>query len=676
MKLFKKILIANRSEIAVRVIRSAKELGIKTVAVYSTADEKSLHVEMADEAYCFGESIELSDTYLNIDKIISIAKQSGSEAIHPGYGFLAENPEFVAACEKNNIVFIGPNTRSIKLMGNKIESRKFVKKLDIPMTEAKTGSKASLMKAAKEIPFPLLVKAAAGGGGKGMRIVHSENELEDAIENTSREAKNYFSDGTVFVEKYVEEPRHIEIQVIGDNFGNAVHLFERECSIQRRYQKIIEESPSPTLTPKVRQKMGEAAVRISKEIGYNNAGTVEFLVDKDLNFYFLEMNTRVQVEHPVTEMVTGIDIVREQILIAAGNKLSLKQEEISQTGHAIECRIYAEDPSNDFLPSPGDMSLYLEPSGRDIRIDTGISGATTIHSFYDPMISKLVVWGEDREIAREKTINALSEYIVHGIKTNITYLTQLLRHEAYINNKITTKYCDEHTDDIIKLIENEKQNIQPALPIITYVLCNSLGDSKKSPADFMLNREFATGSVWEKIGYWRDLMEIEVELDKKYFNINVQQAHYGNYTFDIDGSQYDVKIRSIEKGKATLIIDRHTHTFYISDDKKGNGYVNYKGHTFNLTRKDILVQEDVFGSLGTDGGGDGQIVSPMPGKVIKLNVKKGDKVSKGEILLIVEAMKMENNITSPKDAIVEKVNVKTGDMVDGSIELVVLEDIE
>ena len=674
MKLFKKILIANRSEIAVRVIRSAKELGIQTVAIYSTADEESLHVEMADEAYCLGESIELSETYLNIDKIISIAKQSGSEAIHPGYGFLAENPGFVAACEKSGIIFIGPNTRSIKLMGNKIESRKFVKKLGIPMTEAKTGDKASLMKAAKEIPFPLLVKAAAGGGGKGRRIVHSENELEDAIENTSREAKNYFSDGTVFVEKYVEEPRHIEIQVIGDNFGNAVHLFERECSIQRRYQKIIEESPSPTLTPEVRQKMGEAAVRIAKEIGYNNAGTVEFLVDKDLNFYFLEMNTRVQVEHPVTEMVTGIDIVREQILIASGNKLSLKQEEISQNGHAIECRIYAEDPSNDFLPSPGEMSLYHEPSGRDIRIDTGISKASTIHSFYDPMISKLVVWGEDREIAREKMIHALREYTVHGIKTNISYLTQLLTHEAYINNKITTKYCDEHTDEIIKLIENEKENIQPALPIITYVLCNSLGDSKNSRGAFKSPREYAAATVWKEIGYWRDLMEIEVKLDEKYFNINVQQAHSGNYTFDINGTQHKVKIKSIEEGKANLIIDRRTHTFYISDDKKGNGYVSYDGHIFNLTRKDILVQEDVFGSLGTEGGGDGQIVSPMPGKVIKLNVKDGDKVNKGYVLLIVEAMKMENNITSPKDAIVEKVNVKAGDMVDGSMELVVLID--
>ncbi len=317
---------------------------------------------------------------------------------------------------------------------------------------------------------PFLVKAAAGGGGKGMRIVRDLKELPEILESTSREAKSYFGDGTIFIEKYVEEPRHIEIQVIGDNHGNVVHLFERECSIQRRYQKIIEESPSPTLTPEVRIKMGNAAVKIAKEIGYNNAGTVEFLVDKNLNFYFLEMNTRVQVEHPVTEMVTGIDIVKEQIRIAAGYPLSFDQSSVKQTGHAIECRIYAEDPSNNFLPSPGEMSLYLEPEGNGIRIDAGIQEATTIHSFYDPMISKLITWGEDREIAREKMIHALKNYSIHGIRTNISYLLQLLKHKAYIANKISTKYCDEHTGDIIKLIEKDKKSIPIHLPVMAYLM--------------------------------------------------------------------------------------------------------------------------------------------------------------------------------------------------------------
>ena len=666
MKLFNKILIANRGEIAVRVIKSAQKLGIDTVAIYSVADEDALHVEMADEAYCLGESIELSDTYLNIGKIIDIARRSECDAIHPGYGFLAENPGFVAACEKENITFIGPHTRAIKLMGNKIESREFVKKLGIPMTAGVTGTTGELIKAAKDIPLPLLVKAAAGGGGKGMRIVHNIEELEATIESTSREAKSYFGDGTVFVEKYVEEPRHIEIQVIGDNHGNVVHLFERECSIQRRYQKIIEESPSPTLTPEVRKKMGEAAVKISKAIEYNNAGTVEFLVDKDLNFFFLEMNTRVQVEHPVTEMVTGVDIVREQILVAAGNELSLQQEKLSQNGHAIECRIYAEDPENNFLPSPGTMSFYHEPEGKRIRIDTGIDDATTIESFYDPMIAKLIVWCNDRESARKKMITALKNYVVHGIKTNIPYLQQLLQHKAYIDNRITTKYCDEHTDDILKQIEKERLSVPEDYPVIAYSIYSIAKDYLEPDEN---------PNIWKQIGYWRDLPEFNVTFEDKELAVSFKNGNNGLFEFEIDGKKTVVTFESMEYGIINLRIDGETRRFYVSDDDKGNGFVSYNGFIFNVKRNDILIPEDVFGSLDT-GGGNGQIVSPMPGKVIKINVNEGEKVQKGDVLLIVEAMKMENNIVSPRDAVIEKVNTSVGDMVDGSTELVILQNQE
>jgi len=663
MKLFKKILIANRGEIAVRIIRSAQELGIQTVAIYSSADEESLHVEMADEIYSLGESIELSETYLNINKIISIAKQSGSEAIHPGYGFLAENPDLVAACDKAGIVFIGPNTRSIKLMGNKIESCAFVKEIGIPMTEGITGDIKTLQKKAGEIPLPILVKAAAGGGGKGMRIVKDLKDLPEILESTSREAKSYFGDESVFIEKYVEEPRHIEIQVIGDNFGNAVHLFERECSIQRRYQKIIEESPSPTLSPEVREKMGDAAVKISKEIGYNNAGTVEFLVDKDLNFYFLEMNTRVQVEHPVTEMVTGVDIVREQILIAAGNELSIKQEDLSQTGHAIECRIYAEDPSNNFLPSPGEMSLYVEPSGENIRIDTGISEATTIHSFYDPMISKMVVWGENREIAKERSIRALRAYTVHGIKTNITYLIQVLQNKAYIENKISTKYCDEHTDDLVELIEKEKSEIPNHLPALAYLVYNFHEDLLSPPSE-----EY---NVWKEIGYWRDLMEVKLHVDEIEILVNILKSKNGQLEFKIGSQIFNVILRSMEAGILEALVDGQSMIFHLSNFE-GVGLVSYGGHIFNVKRQDILIQEDVFGTLDIGGKNGGEIVSPMPGKVIKINVKKGKEVKKGDVLLVVEAMKMENSITAPKDGKVEKINVMTGEMVDGSKELITM----
>lgn len=667
MKSFNKILIANRGEIAVRVIRSARKMGIQTVAIYSVADEEALHVEMADEAYSLGESLELSDTYLNIEKIIHIAMKSGSEAIHPGYGFLSENPVFVAACEKAGIVFIGPNSKAMKLMGNKIESREFVSKLGIPMTAGITGDHKTLLAKAKEIPLPVLVKAAAGGGGKGMRIVHDLKELPEILESTSREAKSYFGDGTIFIEKYVEEPRHIEIQVIGDNHGNVVHLFERECSIQRRYQKIIEESPSPTLTPEVRVKMGEAAVNIAKEIGYNNAGTIEFLVDKNLNFYFLEMNTRVQVEHPVTEMVTGIDIVREQILIAAGFPLSFEQNSIKQTGHAIECRIYAEDPSNNFLPSPGELSLYLEPEGNGIRVDAGIEEAASIHSFYDPMISKLITWGEDREIAREKMIHALKNYSIHGIRTNISYLLQVLKHKVFIRNKISTKFCDEHTVEILAQIKNDKEEVPVYLPVIAYLMYDFHKD--------LLEQDKPEYNVWKEIGFWRELMEIKITVDGADLSIRIEQNHQGVYLFKIKEQTYKSHIKTLETNIAEIVIDDFSHRFVVSNDSKGNGYVSIEGHIFTLFRNDHLVEEDVFGIYDHGGKAHGEIVSPMPGKVVKINVIEGQPVKKGDLLLVVEAMKMENNIISPKEGRIEKINVKNGEMVNGSKELVVLSEL-
>ncbi len=443
MRRFNKILIANRGEIAVRIIRSAKKLGIQTVAVYSEIDRYALHVSKADESYCIGQQ-ELSETYLNIEKIIDVAKRSGCGAIHPGYGFLAENSLFVEACDKAGITFIGPHEKAIRLMGNKIESREFVKKLNIPMTQGITGSPEELLKNAKSIPLPILVKAAAGGGGKGMRIVHDYNELENVLESTSREAKNYFGDESVFIEKYVEEPRHIEFQILGDNHGNVVHLFERECTIQRRYQKIIEESPSPTLTDEVRNKMGESAVAIAKAVDYNSAGTVEFLVDKDLNFYFLEMNTRLQVEHPITERVVGIDLVREQINIANGLELTYNQDELAQNGHAIECRIYAEDPDNNFLPSPGLIQHITEPLGFGVRHDGYVYEGYEIPLYYDPLISKLIVWGKTRQEAIDRMKRALFAYKITGVKTTIKFLEKIMNTPDFVKGNYNTHFIDKN----------------------------------------------------------------------------------------------------------------------------------------------------------------------------------------------------------------------------------------
>lgn len=661
MKLFNKILVANRGEIAIRIIKSAKALGIKTVTIYSEVEADALHVKSGDESYCLGK-VELHDTYLNINKIIEVAIKSKCDAIHPGYGFLAENPLFVKACEDAGITFIGPHTNAMKIMGNKIEARAFVKKINVPMTEGVTGDVATLLKAGRSIPYPLLIKAAAGGGGKGMRIVHNDIELENALESTSREAKSYFGDGTVYIEKFIEEPRHIEIQIIGDNFGNVVHLFERECSIQRRYQKIIEESPSPTLSAEVRSKMGADAVRIGKEIGYNNAGTIEFLLDKDLHYYFLEMNTRVQVEHPVTEMVTGIDIVKEQILIAAGNPLTFKQEDIKQKGHAIECRVYAEDPENKFLPSPGKMTYYKEPSGEGIRIDTGIAKATTIESFFDPMISKLVVWGVDRENARIKMIAALKEYIIHGIKTNVSYLINVMQHEAYIKNKISTKFCDEYKEEMLAVCDESKKATPFFIPLIAYLV-------------FSLNRKDKTiNSVWSAIGYWRDPMKIDVGFEGSDISVYINKEIHDVFEFEISGEKYVVKVNEIKDGNIILTINNEAYNTYISDDSKGNAYISYNGNLFNAIRKDMLVKEDVFHSSGGTDEDSNHVFSPMPGKVIKLNIKAKDKVKKGDTLLVVEAMKMENNILAIKDTVIEKINVSVGDMVDSSKPLITFED--
>jgi len=663
MKLFNKILIANRGEIAVRIIKSAKKLGIKTVAIYSAVDNNSLHVHQADEAYCLGQQ-ELSETYLNIEKIIDVASKSGAEAIHPGYGFLAENSSFVEACDNSDIVFIGPHTKAIRLMGNKIESRAFVSKLGIPMTKGITGDPKELLAKSNEIPYPILVKAAAGGGGKGMRIVHQPKDLADVLESTSREAKNYFGDGTIYIEKYVEEPRHIEFQILGDNFGNVIHLFERECTIQRRYQKIIEESPSPTLTPEVRKKMGDAAVKISKEIEYNSAGTMEFLVDKDLNFYFLEMNTRIQVEHPVTEMVTGVDLVEEQISVAAGNKLRLQQKDIHQNGHAIECRIYAEDPENNFLPSPGKMSFYHQPKGEHIRIDSAIEKATEIYSFFDPMIAKMIVWADDREKATKRSVEALKEFVVHGIKTNISYLLGMLSHKAFETNQISTKFCDEHTGEILNTLKSTKDRADVLPPIIAFVLhtLNPHHDGQNK-------------NVWEKIGYWRNIMEIPVTVDEVDYSVVLEKANCPEFTFIFNDDIYSIKvIRSGDESLKFSINDKPYIT-YVSIDNNDNGWVTYKGQSFKVKRDDLLSETDEYISSAQDND-EHNLFAPMPGKVIKVNVGSGDQVKRGTILLVVEAMKMENNITAVNEAIVKEIAVKEGDMVDTDVQLIFLENIK
>lgn len=442
----KKILIANRGEIALRVMKTAQEMGIKTVAIFSTADRDAPHVKFADEAVCIGPPPS-NESYLCGDKIIAVAKQLNIDGIHPGYGFLSENASFAKKVEENGIRFIGPKPEAIRIMGSKLAAKEVVKKYDIPMVpgiDRAIEDVEEAQKIATDIGFPILIKASAGGGGKGMRVVENESDLPEQMKRAISEAKSAFGDGSVFIEKYVASPRHIEIQVLADTHGNVVHLFERECSVQRRHQKVIEEAPSVILTDEIRQKMGEAAIKVAKACDYVGAGTVEFLMDENKNFYFLEMNTRLQVEHPVTELISGIDLVEQQIKVARGEKLAFSQEDLQINGHALELRIYAEDPMNDFLPSVGTLNEYQVPSGKGIRVDNGFEEGMDIPIYYDPMLAKLVTYGKNREAAIQRMISAIEAYKIDGVMTTLSFGKFVFEHEAFRSGNFDTHFVKKY----------------------------------------------------------------------------------------------------------------------------------------------------------------------------------------------------------------------------------------
>jgi len=446
---FSKVLIANRGEIAVRIIRACKELNIATVAVYSKADQESLHVLMADEAVCIGNA-PATQSYLNISNVISAALNTGAEAIHPGYGFLAENAYFAELCETNNIKFIGPKSSVINLMGDKVKARELVTTVGVPLVPGSDGAVESLaeaIKVADVIGYPVMIKASAGGGGKGMRLAHSQAALQEALNMAKMEAKAAFGNDEVYIEKYIEEPRHIEIQILGDEHGNIVHLGERDCSLQRRNQKLLEESPSTLVDEELRTLMGATAIRAATAAQYYSAGTIEFLVDKNKNFYFIEMNTRIQVEHPVTEMVTGIDVVKEQIKIAAGEKLSFKQEDVHMRGWAIECRINAEDPDHDFRPSPGTVTEYRLPGGPGVRVDSSVYSGYTITPFYDSMVAKLIVWGRDRDEAIARMQRALGEFKAGNVSTTIPFHLKVLENAFFKKGEVYTNFIQRRMSE-------------------------------------------------------------------------------------------------------------------------------------------------------------------------------------------------------------------------------------
>ena len=493
--MFNKILIANRGEIAVRIIRLCRDLGITSAAIYSDADKTSQHTILADESYNIGPAVS-AESYLNQKKIINLAKDIGADAIHPGYGFFAENSEFIEACEKANITFIGPSSYSVKMMGNKTAARKLMNDHGVkivpgttkPLTSVKEG-----MKESKRIGFPVLLKAVAGGGGKGMRKINNESEFESAFKATKREALNAFSNDDIYLEKFIEQPKHIEVQILGDKKGNYIHLFERECSIQRRHQKIIEEAPS-SIDEKTRAKITRTAINAAKACKYYNAGTVEFLMDKNNNFYFLEMNTRLQVEHPVTEFITGIDIVKEQLAIAAGKKLSIKQSELKINGHALECRIYAEDALNNFLPSTGRIVHYKAPSGPGVRLDSGFEQGSEISIYYDPLISKLVTSGADREISINRMKRALNEYQIAGVTTNIPFLELILEHPSFINGSFDINFIENEFLSGNNFLSENSKEFEEAAILISALL-------KNEPVNGFVKNNIANNNRWQEQMY-------------------------------------------------------------------------------------------------------------------------------------------------------------------------------
>ncbi|MGD0854247.1 MAG: acetyl-CoA carboxylase biotin carboxylase subunit [Dehalococcoidia bacterium] len=493
--MFRKILVANRGEIARRVMNTCREMGIATVAVYSEADRKAVHVLKADQAVFLGDS-DPAESYLNIDRIIAAAKQTGAEAIHPGYGFLAENPLFAERCEKEGLVFIGPPSRVIRELGDKTVARRTVAGSGVPVIPGMSRPESDpgiLDREAAGIGYPVLIKAAAGGGGKGMRVVTSPKDFHEACVSASSEAKRAFSDGSIYLEKYLSRPRHVEFQIVADTHGHVVHLFERECSIQRRHQKIIEETPSPIMTPELRKRMGAAAVAVAKASGYVNAGTVEFLVDQEGKFYFLEVNTRLQVEHPITEMITGLDIVRIQMEVASGNPLPLVQENVRSRGHAIECRIYAEDPEKGFYPSPGKIIYMQEPSGPGIRNDCGIYSGFQVPVEYDPILSKLIAHAEDRNQAIMRMVQALEDYVILGVKTPVPFLIDVLKSEAFARGDTFTDFIDTYFSDW-------KPNRSDADAACAAFIIDELTRVRTARADG--GQERVDSSPWQVLGPW------------------------------------------------------------------------------------------------------------------------------------------------------------------------------
>uniref|UniRef100_A0A673CX82 Methylcrotonoyl-CoA carboxylase subunit alpha, mitochondrial n=1 Tax=Sphaeramia orbicularis TaxID=375764 RepID=A0A673CX82_9TELE len=663
-----KVLIANRGEIACRVMRTAKKMGVRSVAVYSEADRHSMHVAMADEAYHIGPAAS-QQSYLSMEKVLEVAKKSGSHAVHPGYGFLSENTEFAEACKQEGIIFIGPPSSAIRDMGIKSTSKHIMSAAGVPIIGGYHGEDQSnerLQAEAAQIGYPVMIKAVRGGGGKGMRIARSDADFLEQLESARREARKSFNDDVMLVEKFVEDPRHVEVQVFGDMHGNAVYLFERDCSVQRRHQKIIEEAPGPGISPEVRRKLGEAAVRAAKAVNYVGAGTVEFIMDAQHNFYFMEMNTRLQVEHPVSEMITGTDLVEWQLRVAAGERLPLLQDDIILRGHSFEARIYAEDPNNDFLPGAGPLlHLSTPPADLDTRIETGVREGDEVSAHYDPMIAKLVVWGEDRSAALKRLRYCLRQYNIVGLNTNIDFLLSLSGHPEFEAGNVSTSFIPQHYAELFPAPRAPSGDTicQAALGLVlqerkhTQEFTHTSNDPFSpfgSSSGFRLNIQF-TRNMTLQLGD-KNLLIIDSFL---FFQIGGELYHVtGEVEVEGGASFLHCSVNGVKSHPKLVILDNTVHLF----STEGSSQVS------------VPVPKYLAGVSGS--GAQGGAVAPMTGTIEKVMVKAGDKVAAGDPLMVMIAMKMEHTIRAPKSGVIKKVFFSEGSQANRHAALVELEEEE
>lgn len=674
--MFDKILIANRGEIACRVIRTARKMGIRTVAVYSDADRDALHVSMADEAVHIGTAPS-RDSYLQFEKVINAAIDTGAQAIHPGYGFLSENSAFCQACQDSNITFIGPPIGAIEAMGSKSAAKTIMEEAGVPLVPGYHGKDQNpeiLRKASEDMGYPVLLKATAGGGGKGMRQVWSAAEFDEALAAAQRESLNAFGDDTMLVEKYLTQPRHVEIQVFCDQEKNAVYLFERDCSVQRRHQKVIEEAPAPGMTPELRNAMGQAAIQAALAIDYEGAGTVEFLLDSDGSFYFMEMNTRLQVEHPVTEMISGQDLVEWQIRVADGEDLPLEQSQLEINGHAFEARIYAEDPDNDFLPVTGTLSFVQTPEvSENVRVDTGVRQGDEVSVYYDPMIAKLIVWDEDRDKALNRLTKALSEYRISGMTTNIDFLYNLANSKPFRAADLDTGFIEKHHNDIF---HDTAHDIEKDLPLaaLYFLLSQNQKAEQRNVLANSSDIEDPT-SPWNFSNAWRsvedDIHTLNIVLHDAEYLVEVEQKQFATTTrYIIKHAGNEVTAQGTLEGNA-LRADFDGYQFNATVAEHDDSFSLYTADsalTFKLAKPDMGDTDE----LDNAGG----LLAPMNGTMVALLVDAGASVVKGDALLVMEAMKMEHTIRAPADGHVVSFYYRAGELVDGGSQLLEFSDGE